>query len=185
MTTSFDTPRVLGHHNPFASFEDTTDDPLASGSGGGGGSGFPSYTSTSHGINSNTSTSTDPWSNSYYVPVGEASTSSSTSNNNAQLNGILDEDSIPVIYIQAWNAASSSSSNSSTSFGSTFNTTGNTISLTILQKVLSNCAALSAGDTEKVSSRCPSYLAYFELNSRGIPPKTDTLSIKCSLTRSI
>lgn len=136
-TTSFDTPRVFGHHNPFASFSDTTEDPLATTSTSGFG--------TSQGGNSNSS-SADPWSSYYNAPI--ASTSSNTSNNSA-LSNVVDENSIPGLYSQAWIAALAASSNTTSSFGSTFNT-GNTISLATLQKVLSGCAGLGASETEKV-----------------------------------
>ena len=141
-TTSFDTPRVFGHHNPFASF---SDDPLAQATSN---SGFGTS-------NSGNSTSTDPWSSYYNQPV--ASTSSNT-NSNSVLANVIDEESIPGLYIQAWNAAVTASSNTTTttsSFGSTFNT-GNTISLGVLQKVLSGCAGLGASETEKVC-RVPPY----------------------------
>lgn len=144
MTTSFDTPRVFGHHNPFASFQDTTDDPLAtttstnnstSGFGGSAGGGPNS--------------STDPWSSYYIPPV--ASTSSHNAPPSSALSNVVDEEAIPELYTQAWNAALTSSSSTTTgaSFGSTFNT-GNTISLGVLQRVLSGCAGLGASETEKV-----------------------------------
>lgn len=139
MTTSFDTPRVLGHHNPFASFQDTTDDPLASGGG--------SFAQGAHTGGNSGSTSTDPWSSYYNPPIISTSSTASSSKNALLSSGVLDEDDVPDIYVQAWNAAATSSSSSS--FGSAFNT-GNTVSLAVVQKVLSTCAGLGAGETEKV-----------------------------------
>lgn len=145
MTTSFDTPRVFGHHNPFASFSDTTDDPLASSSAGVG-------VSAGFGTSAGNS-SADPWSSYYNPPV--ASTSSSNqpngSSSSSSLSNVIDEETIPHVYTQAWHAASSSSTTTGpASFGSTFNN-ANTISLVMLQRVLSTAAGLGAGETEKVS----------------------------------
>ena len=112
--------------------------------------------------------SEDPWAapSSHPASVAQAtststgygySAASSTSNRSA--NTILDEDSLPAVYAQAWQAAlaASSSATSNSTGGSAFtfsNGAGNAgyITFTVLHKVLSGCAGLSATETERVCS---------------------------------
>lgn len=133
-TTSFDSPRTVPHHNPFTSFHDTTDDPLASTS------------TTSFYNHAASSSAADPWS-SYYSQTVNSTTNGSSSKLPAlnALSSAIDEETVPDLYKETWSVISSSSS----ATGSTF-AAGSTISLSVLQKTLTSAAGLSAGEIEKV-----------------------------------
>lgn len=81
---------------------------------------------------------------------GYGFTAPASSANPITSTGILDEDSLPAVYAQAWQAALAASSSSGSTFTSFGSTTSNYVSFTALHKILSGAAGLSASETEKV-----------------------------------
>lgn len=89
-----------------------------------------------------------------YVFSGSMNGASAPSTTSASL---LDEDVLPSIYAQAWDAAVASSS-AVAGGGSTFTlSNGGYISFTALHKVLSVAAGLSASETERVRAFTSKY----------------------------